>query len=118
MPSACSPPTPGGCASAPAPNAACCSWTSAGPAAAAGAPATPAAAKHAPPPTGSAGSLPPKPADRYGCRTGLSANGKEFLDRSPGARFLPQAAELNDGRVVTFSSPLIEKLKRDGGTLP
>jgi hypothetical protein len=31
---------------------------------------------------------------------------------------LPQAAELNDGRVVTFFSPLFEKLKRDGGTLP
>jgi hypothetical protein len=36
----------------------------------------------------------------------------------PGALFLPQAAELNDGRVVTFFSPLVEKLKRDGGTLP
>jgi hypothetical protein len=41
-----------------------------------------------------------------------------FVDVPPGARFLPQAAELNDGRVVTFFSPLIEKLKRDGGTLP
>ena len=41
-----------------------------------------------------------------------------FVDVPRGARFLPQAAELNDGRVVTFFSPLIEKLKRDGGTLP
>jgi hypothetical protein len=41
-----------------------------------------------------------------------------FVDVPPGTRFLPQAAELNDGRVVTFFSPLIEKLKRDGGTLP
>jgi hypothetical protein len=41
-----------------------------------------------------------------------------FVDIPPGTRFLPQAAELNDGRVVTFFSPLIEKLKRDGGTLP
>jgi hypothetical protein len=41
-----------------------------------------------------------------------------FVDVPPGTRFLPQAAELNDGRVVTFFSPLIEKLKRDGGSLP
>jgi hypothetical protein len=41
-----------------------------------------------------------------------------FVDVPAGTRFLPQAAELNDGRVVTFFSPLIEKLKRDGGTLP
>ncbi|MGP8001092.1 MAG: hypothetical protein ACLPKI_27775 [Streptosporangiaceae bacterium] len=41
-----------------------------------------------------------------------------FVDIPPGTRFLPQAAELNDGQVVTFFSPLIEKLKRDGGTLP
>jgi hypothetical protein len=41
-----------------------------------------------------------------------------FVDVPPGARFLPQAAELNDGRVVTFFGPLIEKLKRDCGTLP
>jgi hypothetical protein len=41
-----------------------------------------------------------------------------FVDVPQGTRFLPQAAELNDGRVVTFFSPLIEKLKRDGGTLP
>lgn len=41
-----------------------------------------------------------------------------FADVPPGTRFLPQAAELNDGRVVTFFSPLIEKLRRDGGPLP
>jgi hypothetical protein len=41
-----------------------------------------------------------------------------FVDAAPGTRFLPQAAELNDGRVVTFFSPLVETLKRDGGTLP
>jgi hypothetical protein len=41
-----------------------------------------------------------------------------FIDVPPGTRFLPQAAELNDGRVVTFFAPLIEKLQRDGGTLP
>jgi hypothetical protein len=41
-----------------------------------------------------------------------------FVDVPAGTRFLPQATELNDGRVVTFFSPLIEKLKRDGGTLP
>jgi len=41
-----------------------------------------------------------------------------FVDAGPGTRFLPQAAELKDGRVVTFFDPLVEKLKRDGGTLP
>jgi hypothetical protein len=41
-----------------------------------------------------------------------------FVDVPPGTRFLPQAAELNDGRGVTFFSLLIEKLQRDGGTLP
>lgn len=41
-----------------------------------------------------------------------------FVDVPPGTRFLPQAAELDDGRVVTFFRPLIEKLQRDGGTLP
>lgn len=41
-----------------------------------------------------------------------------FVDVPRGTRFLPSAAELDDGRVVTFFSPLIEKLKRDGGTLP
>jgi hypothetical protein len=49
---------------------------------------------------------------------GVSPRMVTFVDVPPGARFLPQAAELNDGRVVTFFSPLIEKLKRDGGTLP
>jgi len=33
-----------------------------------------------------------------------------FVDVPPGVRFLPRAAELNDGQVVTFFSPLIEKL--------
>lgn len=41
-----------------------------------------------------------------------------FIDVSPGANFLPQAAELNDGRVVTFFTPLIEELRQDGDTLP
>jgi len=41
-----------------------------------------------------------------------------FVDVPPDSRFLPQAAELNDGLVVTFFSPLIGKLERDGGTLP
>jgi hypothetical protein len=41
-----------------------------------------------------------------------------FVDAPPGTRFLPQAAELNDGRVVTFFRPLIERLKQDGGSLP
>ena len=41
-----------------------------------------------------------------------------FVDVPPGTRFLPQAAELNDGQVVTFFSPLIEKLQRDGGIRP
>jgi hypothetical protein len=49
---------------------------------------------------------------------GTSPRMVAFVDVPPGARFLPQAAELNGGRVVTFFSPLIEKLKRDGGTLP
>jgi hypothetical protein len=49
---------------------------------------------------------------------GASPRMVAFVDIPPGARFLPQAAELNDGRVVTFFSPLIEKLKQDGGTLP
>ena len=40
-----------------------------------------------------------------------------FIDVPPGTRFLPQAAELDDGRVVTFFNPLIDKLQRDGGTL-
>ena len=41
-----------------------------------------------------------------------------FVDACAGSRFLPQAAELNDGRVVTFFDPLIEILKQDGGVLP
>jgi len=41
-----------------------------------------------------------------------------FIDACAGSRFLPQAAELNDGRVVTFFDPLIEELKREGGKLP
>jgi hypothetical protein len=41
-----------------------------------------------------------------------------FIDVPPGTKFLPQAAELNNGRVVTFFTPLIEKLQQDGGTLP
>jgi hypothetical protein len=41
-----------------------------------------------------------------------------FVDVPPGTRFPPQAADLDGGRVVTFFSPLIEKLQRDGGTLP
>lgn len=41
-----------------------------------------------------------------------------FIDVPPGTMFLPQAAELENGRVVTFFDPLVEKLKQDGGTLP
>jgi hypothetical protein len=41
-----------------------------------------------------------------------------FVDASPGTKFLPLAAELNDGRVVTFFGTLAGKLKRDDGTLP
>jgi hypothetical protein len=41
-----------------------------------------------------------------------------FVDAAPGTQFLPQAAELNDGRVVTFFDPLIEKLKHDGEAPP
>ena len=41
-----------------------------------------------------------------------------FVDVLPGTRFCPQATELDDGRVVTFFSPPIEKLQQDGGTLP
>ena len=36
-----------------------------------------------------------------------------FIDVPPGTIFLPQAAELNDGRVVTFFDPLIEKLQQE-----
>jgi hypothetical protein len=41
-----------------------------------------------------------------------------LVDAGPGTKFLPQAALLDEGHVVTFFDPLIEKLKRDGGTLP
>jgi hypothetical protein len=41
-----------------------------------------------------------------------------FIDVSPGAIFLPLAAELNDGRVVTFYEPLAEELKREDGDVP
>jgi hypothetical protein len=37
-----------------------------------------------------------------------------FVDVPRGARFLPPAAELNDGRVVTFFSPLIESSNETG----
>ena len=49
---------------------------------------------------------------------GASPRMVAFVDVPPGARFPPQAAGLNDGRVATFFSPLIEKLKQDGGTQP
>jgi hypothetical protein len=49
---------------------------------------------------------------------GASPRMLAFVDAPPGTKFLPQAAELNDGRVVTFFRPLIEMLKQDGGTLP
>jgi hypothetical protein len=41
-----------------------------------------------------------------------------FIDVPPGAMLLPQAAELNDGRVVTFFNPLVEKLQQEGDDLP
>jgi hypothetical protein len=34
------------------------------------------------------------------------------------AKFFPLAAELSEGRVVTFFDRLIEKLQRPGGMLP
>jgi hypothetical protein len=37
-----------------------------------------------------------------------------FIDACAGTQFPPLAAELNDGRVVTFFDPLVEKLQRDG----
>jgi hypothetical protein len=40
------------------------------------------------------------------------------LDFPPQTKFLPMAAELNDGRVVTFFGALVDKLKKDGGSLP
>jgi hypothetical protein len=41
-----------------------------------------------------------------------------LVDIPADTKFIPMAAELNDGRVVTFFGQLIDKLKRDGGTLP
>lgn len=41
-----------------------------------------------------------------------------FLDLPPATIFLPMAAELNDGQVVTFFDQLVDKFKQDGGTLP
>ncbi len=41
-----------------------------------------------------------------------------FIDVPPGTIFMPQAAELDNGRVVTFFDPLIEKLRQNGGTPP
>ena len=41
-----------------------------------------------------------------------------LLDIPADTKFIPMAAKLNDGRVVTFFEPLIENLKRDGGKLP
>jgi len=41
-----------------------------------------------------------------------------FLDCPPETKLMPMAAELNDGRVVTFFSALVDKFKSDGGTLP
>lgn len=41
-----------------------------------------------------------------------------FIDVPPGTMFLPQAAELDDGRVVTFFNALTEKLQQEGGDRP
>jgi hypothetical protein len=41
-----------------------------------------------------------------------------FVNVPPGTMFLPQAAELDNGRVVTFFDPLIDKLRQDGDTSP
>jgi hypothetical protein len=41
-----------------------------------------------------------------------------FVDIQPGAKFMPLAAELNDGKVVTFYEPLIEALNPNGATPP
>jgi hypothetical protein len=38
-----------------------------------------------------------------------------LLDIPEGTKFIPMAAELNDGRVVTFFGPLADKLQREGG---
>lgn len=51
-------------------------------------------------------------------RIGESPRMLAFVDVGPGAIFLPQAAELSDGRVVTFFEPLVEALQRDGGNSP
>lgn len=41
-----------------------------------------------------------------------------LVDAPAGTKFIPMAAELNDGRVVTFFDPLIDKLKRHVGKPP
>jgi hypothetical protein len=41
-----------------------------------------------------------------------------FIDVSPGTMFLPQAAELDDGHVVTFFTALVAKLKEGGADPP
>lgn len=41
-----------------------------------------------------------------------------FVDVPPHTMFLPQAAELDSGRVVTFFDPLVKALHQDGGTSP
>jgi hypothetical protein len=41
-----------------------------------------------------------------------------FVDVPPDTMFLPQAAELDNGRVVTFFDPLVKKLQQDGDTSP
>lgn len=41
-----------------------------------------------------------------------------FVDFPPRTKFLPMAAELNDGRVVTFFDQLVQKFKTYPGTLP
>lgn len=40
------------------------------------------------------------------------------IDCPPKTKFMPMAAELNDGRVVTFFGSLVDRFKTDGGTLP
>jgi hypothetical protein len=58
--------------------------------------------------------------ERFPSREVIAASPRmiAFIDAPDGTMFLPQAAELDNGRVVTFFDMLIEKLKRDGGTLP
>jgi hypothetical protein len=41
-----------------------------------------------------------------------------FIDVPPGTMFLPQAAELDGGRVVTFFDALVERLRQDRGSRP